>query len=457
VAAAKHGHDERVAVEAVIRAFFEGPAGSGKTHQLIEEAVTASREVLLHPEQKLLALTFMNGARHRLNFRFGEKRELRGRFACLTFDSFAGTVARRRRALSRSLPPVRHGRDTNDFDRTCIEAARLLELPEVANWVANSYPLVVVDEAQDLDAHRLRLLKALSEACCVVAAADEFQNLNDHVDSGSVVTWLRMANRPHALTRIRRTAQDGLLRAAGALRSGTGMCHELAFEDGFQPCHAGDGIRVVSPPAKNSGALSWAVANELSALGNYAVILTPDAKGKTIQQVLASVQTKAFNRNKRAGTTFGPFPLVWERREEDDAAEWLARFDGDGTLKLRDVVDTVSGAQRPECRYICERLERARNIRGETTVTRERLTQVIRDVLRDAGRALPPSGPGRRVMTIPRAKNREFGSVLVLWPHSVAGSPEHQRRLLYNAITRAKDRCSVVVFGQGRTDKAPFS
>jgi superfamily I DNA/RNA helicase len=59
-------------------------------------------------------------------------------------------------------------------------------------------------------------------------------------------------------------------------------------------------------------------------------------------------------------------------------------------------------------------------------------------------------------MTIQRAKNREFAHVLVLWPHSVMGTPEHQRRLLYNAVTRAKERCSVVVFGQGRVGKPPF-
>lgn len=60
-------------------------------------------------------------------------------------------------------------------------------------------------------------------------------------------------------------------------------------------------------------------------------------------------------------------------------------------------------------------------------------------------------------MTIPRAKNREFRHVLVLWPFSVTGTPEHQRRLLYDAVTRAKELCSVVVFGQNRTAKAPFA
>jgi superfamily I DNA/RNA helicase len=60
-------------------------------------------------------------------------------------------------------------------------------------------------------------------------------------------------------------------------------------------------------------------------------------------------------------------------------------------------------------------------------------------------------------MTIQRAKNREFANVIVLWPHSATGSPEHLRRLLYNAITRAQSHCSVIVLGQGRLSAPPFT
>jgi superfamily I DNA/RNA helicase len=43
-----------------------------------------------------------------------------------------------------------------------------------------------------------------------------------------------------------------------------------------------------------------------------------------------------------------------------------------------------------------------------------------------------------RAMTVHQAKNREFDGVVVLWPYTVAGTAEQKRRLLYNAITRAK-------------------
>jgi superfamily I DNA/RNA helicase len=52
---------------------------------------------------------------------------------------------------------------------------------------------------------------------------------------------------------------------------------------------------------------------------------------------------------------------------------------------------------------------------------------------------------GIRVMTIQAAKNRQFRDVVVLWGPGVPGSADHQRRLLYNAISRAEHSCTVMV------------
>ena len=59
-------------------------------------------------------------------------------------------------------------------------------------------------------------------------------------------------------------------------------------------------------------------------------------------------------------------------------------------------------------------------------------------------------------MTIHQAKNREFPSVIVLWPYQVGGAVERQRRLLYNGITRAKYRVLVVVQNPRRLRQPPF-
>ena len=59
-------------------------------------------------------------------------------------------------------------------------------------------------------------------------------------------------------------------------------------------------------------------------------------------------------------------------------------------------------------------------------------------------------------MTIHQAKNREFDSVVVLWPYEVSGSAERLRRLLYNAVTRAKRQAVVIVQNPERLSKPPF-
>lgn len=60
-------------------------------------------------------------------------------------------------------------------------------------------------------------------------------------------------------------------------------------------------------------------------------------------------------------------------------------------------------------------------------------------------------------MTIHQAKNREFDSVIVLWPYQVHGSSERQRRLLYNVVTRAKRQALVVVQNPDRLTSPPFA
>ena len=54
------------------------------------------------------------------------------------------------------------------------------------------------------------------------------------------------------------------------------------------------------------------------------------------------------------------------------------------------------------------------------------------------------------VTTVHGAKNREFDNVCVLWSYQIPPDPELQRRLLYNAITRAKVNC--VIFDTRRKD-----
>jgi hypothetical protein len=148
--------------------------------------------------------------------------------------------------------------------------------------------------------------------------------LNDDLDTAAVLRWLRGAEQPTALTQIRRTSQDGLLRVAGALRNGSSVCAEIKEKARFLPCHVGDGFRMVEPHGK-AGNVAWAVADELSKMGKFTVVLTPDAKSPAVHAVVSKLQNQIFSKK---GQKMGPFPITWERKEEEEAAALLGDLAG---------------------------------------------------------------------------------------------------------------------------------
>jgi hypothetical protein len=307
----------------------------------------------------------------------------------------------------------------SNFDRICADAAHLLESPSVAQWVAVSYPLVVVDEAQDLDTYRLRMLRALAVNCEVIAAADEFQNLDEDRDCSSVLAWLRTAQEPVRLTTIHRTAVAGLLRAALALRNGSNVLEAMRqIGRGFVPRYESDGLRILEPHA-TLGPLAWAVADALSQMGNEAVILTPDAHSPLVTNLLTRIQSPPpFNRNRAAGATFGPYQLAWDRSDGERASALMDTIPGHGPIPIDEALIASRALQTPEQADIIRRLQRIRSLRGSVLLSRDEVRAVVDDVLRSAARFGPRRASGRRVMTIHRAKNREFEDVVVLWPHS---------------------------------------
>jgi hypothetical protein len=86
---------------------------------------------------------------------------------------------------------------------------------------------------------------------------------------------------------------------------------------------------------------------------------------------------------------------------------------------------------------------------GHTVVKRDDLLKEVRRDLHFR-RAFAARAMSRVVTTIHSAKNQEWDDVVVLWSqsHFRAATPDAlKRRLLYNAVTRAKRRCVIVVDG----------
>lgn len=438
--------------------FFEGAAGTGKTHNLVGRGAELVHEGVLAEGQKLLALTFMNGSRRRLDARLGENPIFRRRFDCQTFDVFARWLAARRRSLI--TPEMQQDAAAlNEFDGPCALAAGLLEQEVVCRWVARSYPLILVDEAQDLDQYRLRILQALSLACRVVAAADAFQCLHDGRDTRSLMAWFEGAGRTHRLTDPKRTNQQGLLNAAHAIREGSDIKEALPTNSyNGRTTWGGGGFLLTETTAtnRNTGLLAWSIANEISKRQGPVVILTPDSSNSIVRAALATVAQRPWSRQN--GATFGPYPHVWDRNDTQDA---------DGVLGEVELPDTASFAhlralltplnQQADIARALGRIDRLRRTSGQAEFTSDQVAEFVRTAARNRLRFSDRRQRGHMAMTIQRAKNLEFPNVIVLWPHTATGSPEHLRRLLYNGITRAQSHCTVIVLGAGRLNAAPFA
>jgi hypothetical protein len=438
--------------------FFEGAAGTGKTYSLVERAGQLVQSGILEDGHRLLALTFMNGARRRLDARFGANPSFSGRFDCQTFDVFARALSARRRSLI--VPTLQEQAATlNVFDGPCYVAAALLEMPAVRHWVARSFPLVVVDEAQDLDEHRLRILQALSLSCRIVAAADSFQCLTDGRDITPLMGWLNAAGQAHRLTQPHRTSQQGLLAAALGVREGRDI-RTVLTPSTFQnrTTWNGQGFRLLEAPAtnRNHALLSWSIANEIVQRQGPFAILTPDAGSAIIRGALTTVQTKQWKRKN--GATFGPYSYAWDRQDTEEADALLAGVvlpEMASYAALREILRPLGG--NAAIVQAIGRMDRLRRVRGQNEFSAAHVTEFVREAVRNKSRLGFRQYRGHLAMTIQRAKNREFPNVIVLWPRSVTGSPEHLRRLLYNGITRAQKHCSVIVLGQGRLNGPPFA
>jgi hypothetical protein len=325
--------------------------------------------------------------------------------------------------------------------------------------VARSFPLLVVDEAQDLDEHRMRILQGLSPSCRIVAAADAFQCLHNGRDTAPLMGWLEGAGQTHRLTLVRRTTQQGLLAAALAVREGRDMKTVLTARTAQnRTSWNGAGFRLLDAPAtrRNTGLLAWAIANDISQRQGPVVILTPDAGNAIIRAALTTLQTRQWPRNN--GATFGPYPHTWDRHDNEEADALLADIAFPETASCADLRALLTPlAGHAAIAQAISRMDRLRRAHGHADFTAAQVTEFVRESVRNRSRLGLRPHRGHLAMTIQRAKNREFPNVIVLWPHTATGSPEHLRRLLYNAITRAQSHCTVIVLGQGRLNAPPFA
>lgn len=412
---------------------FEGPAGTGKTHRLIEEVGHHLVQHPLEPHQRVLALTFMHGSRKRLDGRFRDTAALRGRAVCMTIDSFAQSVLQRWCTFAAA-----NGLQADGFDHTCDICGHLLEDPVIAQWVARTFPVIVVDEAQELKPERLRILKAIAPHVALFVAADEFQCLDEGLDTAPFLEWFA-TGRIDALNVVRRTGKQGLLGAGVALRN-------------LQTPQSGDGLRI---EYKFRNVMPFAIVASLArATGTKALIYGPSGRGwadEIIGRAAQGMQSNGYG-------TIAPLKLVHEDRNNEEKQTILAAFAGVVTIDTDDALAVLAAIIDPPpwVSSVRSAIVKAGQTQGCTSWSEAELTDLVERKAAHHRAYGYQRTHGIPVMSIHQAKNRQFDHVVLLWPPGVGGSDEQKARLLYNGVTRAVRHCNVFVRTQPLLNQAPF-
>ncbi|BEV17784.1 ATP-binding domain-containing protein [Herbaspirillum sp. DW155] len=423
-------------IPAVSMRVFSGGAGFGKTFHVMQALEEYLQVNPLKDGQKVLALTYMHGSRRRLHGRLEENKGLAGRFECVVLDGLAGRVVLRWQALllkmGRSVPAV------GDFNNMCEAAALLLRDEVVCRWMAATYPVLILDEAQDLDISRLAIIQALSVYINVIAAADEFQCLDDKLRPNKAFEWLESATEVEWLTKLQRTKSGELLGAAAAIRNGVAPVSGKEFRI------------LLAPRTRTAGSF---LANQLAWYGRAktTAIITTAVRG-----FATSVCTwVAENKADKTGT--GPFFIPWEVSESKAAEVYLGALKLPAAAGAQAFIEYIKAAGDDRTlKDVCDWFDIQRRALGVTEFQKDVVIEVIERSF-SSRRHASPKGRSRVALTVHGAKNREFDNVVVLWSAATVGDADHQRRLLYNAVTRARERCLVLVHLPQAMRSPPFA
>lgn len=417
---------------------FEGAAGCGKTFALIKklEQQIAQRTILQH--ERVLALTYMHGSRKRLSNKLSSVNTIKGRFDCLTVDSLAALVCRRWLTLLRALE-LQPAAET-DYNTQCLNVSRLLQTAEVQIWFKLSYPFVIIDEAQDLCEIRTGLISSIANCTDVFLALDEFQCLNDELKPNPAVQWLHSQCTPTTLTTFHRTNDSDLLAAARAIREG-----QAPVSGGRFSFNATPGIPIAA--AAVASAIAYGGTADIA-------IISPSLTGGFAQSIVERVITTACGKRK-----LGPYNIRWEQSDAAVIERLTTDIPISDNFTYAEVLEywRAKSKESTICRSMSAWIVKQRQVNGVTGFSRLEIINKLEKIVIRHRQFSGNDERGFKAMTVHQAKNREFDGVIVLWPYTVAGDTDAKRRLLYNAVTRAKKWCKIFAQNQSILNVPPFT
>ena len=422
-----------------------GQAGTGKTTWLMDKACELAPLLITADHQRMLVITRMHGARRRLEHKLKDACRTVP-YSVATIDGFALSIVNRwRTALGHATPVAAVPGDVDfadgvlgieaDFGRVVGCAARLLQSPTVGGVIGATYPIILIDEFQDCHGPLLDFVAALPKHSSVLLAADDFQLLDSTVTGCPAVEWAKTqtangAGTIEELTKCHRTSVTGILDAARCLRENTAATGRTVPVV-CCPQHGPAAWKIIERLVCCSSSDRWTGTCALICpshdplLGRVLESCANQLRKRNLTPVRWHVECHAEEEQERVATSLGLTATTDESNGRWEAPS--GPIDGIGT-------------------HILNRVQRFTRLRGIDAIPRRLVARHVAMAVHEQRAYWSPSS-SRTVTTVHGAKNREFDNVFVLWPYTVPPAVVQRRRLLYNAVTRSKKNCVVLVLG----------
>lgn len=421
-----------------------GQAGTGKTTRIIEAIKSSVQTKLLFDFQKVLVLCRMHGARRRVLGILSQNQALLKNVKIETIDSFAYRILNRYRRFLDIEGTIRPSGENDGwnkdifgnkvgFDATVTAAVRLMKIDAIIKQIALAYPVIVIDEFQDCIDARLEIVMNLGNNCNLILAADDFQLLEEIERPSPSVSWATEKTIARQLNKIKRTDCEHLINTARILRSG--VFEQIPI------------IKIIFDES-SGGLCAWEIAKhiEYEKWHGTTAILSNTIGTSYFHQVITSLNHPLGRKEK-----IGPFKFEIESphvksNEEEVTTNKIIRNVDSTELEVNEI-DSLIGTNSLSLEHqVCHHLQRICKLKGvkkiPITIVRETISRLNANRINFA-----KSTRKRLAMTIHSAKNREFDYVFILWPYQITGSALFRRKLLYNAVTRARKNALIIVQG----------
>ncbi|MCR9171514.1 MAG: ATP-dependent helicase [bacterium] len=429
---------------------YIGQAGTGKTTKIISKLESILDETLIHESSCILAITYMHGSRKRLEAKLHSIQKKGVKVKCVTIDAFCFNLVQiYKQFLGKSGSfVVSENPDTftENIDENKITigvniirklALELLQIDVIRDVLKFSYPIIVVDEFQDCITEQLDVIISLSKNDCLLLAADDFQSLDDDLKCDAV-DWLKAKVENEELDKIWRTDKPDILDTARALRLN-------------EKCQNPIKIECVSSPSLAAWIISahmqWSSDKffEMGQNGRTVAILSPvgTSKDAFVRATVEKLKSPFTKHN------LYPKPFIIDsekRRTTKDILKLLIGFRKNGKVNLNQL-DDWNKVEDVVVKLSISVARRRMSLRNVTMLSSQEFSEIVSSRLHFASNFLDKQRTTRIFLTIHGAKNREFDDVFILWPSYTIDKRKdvYLRKLMYNAVTRAKRKVILIV------------